>query len=104
MLAEQLSDDDWRTKLGDRGEVDVRKMPPEVVKAARAMKPNQVSEIIQLDRAYVVFRLNAHTPAGKTPFAKVKTKLLADLRKQKVSEVRSALNMKLRKDAKIEVL
>jgi parvulin-like peptidyl-prolyl isomerase len=104
LLAEQLSDDDWRTNMGDRKTVDVTKLPPEVVKAARAMKSGQVSEVIQLDRAYVVFRLNAHTPAGKTPFAEVKTKLQSDLQKQKTVEYRAALNQKLRKDAKIEML
>ena len=104
LLAEQLSDDDWRTKLGDRGTVDVSKMPPEVVKAARATKPGQVSEIIQLGHAYVVFRLNAHAPAGKTPFAEAKTKLISDLQKEKTLGIRAALNQQLRKNAKIEVL
>lgn len=104
MIAEQLSDDDWRTKLGDRGTVDVKNLPPAVAKAARAMKPGQVSEPIQLDRAWVVIRLNAHTPAGKTPFAEVKNKLQSEMQKQKRAEIRAALNQKLRKDAKIELL
>lgn len=104
LLAEQISEDDWRTKLGDRGTVDVRNLPPEITKAARAMKPGTVSDPIQLDRAWVVIRLNAHTLAGKTPFSQAKAKLLSDLKKQKTSEVRSALNKKLSKDAKIEVL
>lgn len=104
LLAEQLSEDDWRTKMGNRGTVEVNKLPPEVVMVARKMKPGQVSDPIQLDRAWVVIRLNAHTPAGKTPFADVKSKLISDLQKEKTSEVRAELNKKLRKDAKIEVL
>jgi peptidyl-prolyl cis-trans isomerase SurA len=104
LLAEQLSDDDWRTKLGDRGTTDVSNLPPEVVKAARAMKPGQVSEVIQLGHAYVVFRLNAHTLAGKTSFAAAKTKLQSDMQKQRTTEIRAALYQKLRKGAKIEVL
>jgi hypothetical protein len=104
LIAEQVSDDDWRTKLGDRGTVDVSKLPPEVVKAARAMKPGGVSDPIQLDRAWVVIRLNAHTPAGKTPFDEIKNKLQSDLQKQKRVEIRAALNQQLRKGAKIEVL
>jgi parvulin-like peptidyl-prolyl isomerase len=104
LLAEQLSDDDWRMKLGDRGTMDVKNLPPEVVKVARAMKVGQVSDIVQLGRAYVVFRLNAHTPAGKTPFLQVKKKLQSDLQKQKVNERRAELNRQLHKDAAIEVL
>lgn len=104
LIAEQLSDDDWRTKLGDRGTVDISKLPPEIVKAARALKPGQVSDPIAVDRAWVVIRLNAHTAAGKTPFDGIKSKLQSELQKQKRVEIRAALNQKLRQGAKIEVL
>lgn len=104
LIAEQLSEDDWRTRFGDRGTMEVRNLPPEVARAARALKPGQVSDAIQVGSAWVVIRLNAHTPAGKTPFNEAKTKLQAELRKQKREQVRSALNQNLRKRAKIEVL
>lgn len=104
LLAEQVSDDDWRMKLGNRGVVDVGKLPPEVVRAARTMKVGQVSEIVPLGRAYVVFRLNAHTRAGKTPFVTAKKQLLSDLRKQKLNARRAELNKQLHKGATIEVL
>lgn len=104
LLAEQASDDDWRVKMGDRGTVSVTQLPPEVVRAARAMKPGEISGAIQLERAYVVFRLNEHTPAGKASFPEVKTKLQSDLHQAKVNEVRAALAEKLRKNAKIEKL
>jgi parvulin-like peptidyl-prolyl isomerase len=103
-IAEQLSEDDWHTRMGDRGTVDVSGLPPDVVKAARAMKPGDVSEPIALGTSWVVFRLNGHKPAGRTPFAQVKSKLQSDLQKQKREQVRAALNQKLRKNAKIELL
>lgn len=104
LLAEQLSDDDWRMKLGDRGNVPAEKLPPEVVRAARTMKKGQVSNIIPLGRAYVIFRLNLHTPAGKTPFLLAKKTLISDLRKQKITARRTELNQQLHKGATIEVL
>jgi parvulin-like peptidyl-prolyl isomerase len=104
LIAEQLSEDDWRTQLGDRGTMEVKDLPPEVAKAARAMKPTEVSDAIQVGSAWVVIRLNAHTPAGRTPFSQAKTKLQANLRKVKREQVRSALNQNLRKTAKIEML
>lgn len=104
LIAEQLSEDDWRTQSGDRGTVEVKNLPPEVAKVARAMKPGQVSDAIQVGGAWTVIRLSAHTPAGKTPFSQVKTKLQAELHKQKREQVRSALNQNLRKTAKIERL
>jgi parvulin-like peptidyl-prolyl isomerase len=104
MLAEKVSDDDWHVKMGDRKAIEADKLPPPVVKAARAMKPGQVSDLIQLGTAYTLFRLNAHTPAGTTPFAEVKAKLMTDLQKQKNEQLRKELSKRLKKTAKIEVL
>ncbi|MFB3815067.1 MAG: peptidyl-prolyl cis-trans isomerase [Terriglobales bacterium] len=104
LLAERLSDDDFRVKMGDHKQVDAGKLPPEIIKAARAMKPGQVSDLIRLGNAYTIFRLVKHTPAGRTPFAEVKDKLMADLHKEKTEKVRAALGQKLRQNAQIERL
>ncbi len=104
LLAEQLSEDDWRTKLGDRGEVPVTKLPPEVTKVARTLKVGEVSDVIPVSRAFVVIRLNGHKQAGRATFAEVQAKVKTDLEKQRTLEIRAALNQKLRKNAKIEVL
>jgi len=104
LLAEKKSDDDWRVNMGDRSFVAVSVLPPPIVKAAAAMKPGEVSNLIQLGNSYTLFRLVQHERAGKTPFAAVKAKLQSDLQKQKRMELRAALNQKLRKNAKVEVL
>lgn len=104
LLAERVSDDDWHVNMGDRKSVESEKLPPPVVAAALAMKPGQVSELIQLGPAYTLFRLNAHVPAGLTPYEEVKAKLVTDLQKQKNEQLRAELNKRLRKTAKIEVL
>ena len=104
LLAEKISEDDWHVNMGDRKAVEKDKLPPPVVKAALAMKPGQVSDLIQMGPAYTLFRLNAHTPAGIRPFAEVKTKLVSDMEKQKTEQLRSALDKKLKQNAKIEVL
>ncbi len=62
MLAEKMSEDDFRVNMGDHQAVDKDKLPPQVVKALLAMKPGQVSDVIQVEQAYTVIRLNAHTP------------------------------------------
>jgi len=104
LLAEKLSDDDWHVNMGDRKAVNRDQLPPPVVKAALAMKTGQVSDLIQMGPAYTLFRLNAHVAPGVTPFAEVKAKLMTDLEKQRTEQLRTALNKKLRKTAKIEVL
>jgi hypothetical protein len=103
MLAEKLSDDDWHVHMGDRKHVEVSKLPPQIVQAAVAMKPDEVSKLIQLGNAYTIFRLIEHTDANRTPFAAVKVQLQSDLQKQKRVDLRAALNKKLRENAKVEV-
>ena len=104
LLAEKISEDDWRVNMGDRKSVERDKLPPPVVNAALAMKPGQISDLIQLGPAYTLFRLNAHVLAGVAPFAEVKAKLMTDMQKSKTDQLRAELNKKLRKTAKIEVL
>ncbi|HVN21085.1 MAG TPA: peptidylprolyl isomerase [Dongiaceae bacterium] len=104
LLAEKISEDDWHVNMGDRKAVERDKLPPPVVSAALAMKPGQVSDLIQLGPAFTLFRLNAHIPAGVTPFAEVKTKLMSDMQKSKTDQLRADLDKRLRKTAKIEVL
>lgn len=104
LLAEKVSDDDWHVNMGDRKAVEVEKLPPPVVNAARAMKTGEVSDLIQLGTAYTLFRLNARVAAGMSPFEEVKSKLVADLQKQKNERLRKELAQRLRQTAKIEVL
>ncbi|HUO13549.1 MAG TPA: peptidyl-prolyl cis-trans isomerase [Verrucomicrobiae bacterium] len=104
LLAEKISEDDWHVNMGDHKQVEAEKLPPPVLQAARKMKVGAVSEMIQLGPAYTIFRLNAHVAAGRYPFAEVKAKLVTDLQKSNTEKMRSALDKKLRKTAKIEVL
>jgi parvulin-like peptidyl-prolyl isomerase len=104
LLAEKLSDDDYRVNLGDRKTQDLKSFPPQIQKALASMKPGDVSDLIQIGDAFTIVRLEARTPAGTTPFVEVKTQLQSDLQKEKTQQLRSALGDKLRKNATIETL
>jgi parvulin-like peptidyl-prolyl isomerase len=104
MLAEKLSDDDYRVMMGQHKPVTVDQLLPPVLKALQAMKPGDVSELIQLDQAYTIVYLNDHTPAGKTKFETVKALLEKELPQSRKNQLRSALDKKLREQAKIEML
>jgi parvulin-like peptidyl-prolyl isomerase len=104
LLAEKISDDDYRVNMGDHKPVGRDQLPPEVVKAALAMMPGEVSDLIQLGTAYTVIRLVAHTPAGSIPFAEVRSQLQSDTQKERVEKLRASLGKKLRQGAKIEML
>jgi hypothetical protein len=104
MLAEKISEDDYRVMMGDRRAVDRSKLPPEVLKAAQSLQPGQVSELISLEQGYTIIRLNAHIPAGMQKFEAVKDGIRKQLNTQKTEQLRSALNRKLRAQAKVEEL
>jgi parvulin-like peptidyl-prolyl isomerase len=104
LLAEKISEDDYRVMLGDHKWVDRSKLPPNVVNALLSMKKDDVSNLLQVEQAYVVVRLNGHRPAGKAKFEDVKAGLIPELEKRKTNETRAALDKKLQQNAKVEVL
>ena len=104
LLAEKVSDDDYRVMMGQHKPLPVEQMAPEVIKVLSAMHPNDVSDLIQLGHAYTIVRLQAHTPAGQTSLEEVKGQLSKDLTEGKRNRLRSAFDAKLRQNAKIEEL
>ena len=104
MLAERISEDDYRVMMGDHKAVDRAKLAPQVVQALLAIKTADVTDIIQVDQAFTIIRLNQHIMAGKMKFADVKGSLQKELQKRKLNEVRAALDKRLRKTAKVEEL
>jgi parvulin-like peptidyl-prolyl isomerase len=104
VLAEKISEDDYRVMMGDRRAVDRAILPPEVLKAIESMQPGQVSDLISVEQAYMIIRLNAHIPAGMQKFESVKDAIGKQLKKQKTEQLRSALGKKLRAQAKVEEL
>src|ERR1700751_1744488 len=103
-MAEKISEDDFRVNLGDHKVVPADKLPPQVVKTLQAMQSGQVSGMIQIETAFTIIRLNAHTPARKKPLSEVKADLTTELQKRKYEKLRSNLAKQLRAKAKIEVV
>jgi hypothetical protein len=104
LLAEKISDDDYRVMMGQHKPLPVEQIAPQVLKALRGMKPGDVSDVIQFEQAYTIVRLGAHTPAGETPFEEVKAQLEKELPQSRQNELRSQLDKKLRQNAKVEEL
>jgi hypothetical protein len=105
LLAEKMSDDDFRVMMGDHKAADRSKLPPVIVNAFASMKPGDVSDVIEFDKnTYTIVRLNEHIPAGTQDFELVKNELRARLLKNKSDALRGALSAKLSKNAKIEKL
>ena len=104
LLAEKISEDDYRVMMGEHKSVDRDKLPPQVVNAALALQPGQVSDLIQVDQALTIVRLIAHNPGGMQKFEDAKDSLRQQLQRMKAEQLRSGLDKKLRATAKVEVL
>jgi len=102
LLAEKISEDDYRVNMGDHHLVERDKLPAEMLKQAAKMKPGDVSNLIQAGSFYFLFRLYAHVPAGYTGFSEVKSRLISDLQKTKYDRLRGDLDKRLRLHAKVE--
>ena len=73
-----------------------------MVQALLAIKPGEITGIIQLEQAYTIVRLNEHIMPGKTKFADVKDSLQSQLQKEELEQTRVALDKRLRANAKVE--
>ncbi len=104
LLAEKISEDDYSVMMGEHKFVERDKLPPQVVSAALALQPGQVSDLIQVEQAYAIVRLISHNPPGMQSFENVKDSLNKQLQQAKIDQLRSALDKKLRAKAKIEML
>ena len=104
LLAEKVSEDDFRVDMGDRKVVKSGNLPPEVVTVAEKMKPGEVSGLIPLGTAWTIIRVNAHTPPGKATFDAAKAELMTDMQKRKYEQLRVGLDKRLHQNAQIQEL
>jgi foldase protein PrsA len=104
LLAEKISDDDYRVMMGNHKAVPRTQLAPQVVQALLALKDGQITGLIQLDQAYTIVRLNKHILAGTYKFEDVKDQLRKELKEKKTNQLRAALDKRLRQNAKIEIL
>jgi parvulin-like peptidyl-prolyl isomerase len=104
LLAEKISDDDYRVMMGQHKPMPADQLAPQVVKALTSMHPNDMSGLIQVEQAFTIVRLQVHAPAGQTPFAEVRAQLQKELQQTKTNQIRAGLDQRLRKNAKIDEL
>jgi len=104
ILAEKISEDDYRVMMGHHKNVDAKELPPEVLQTAAKLQVGQISDLIQAEGAYTIIRLNGHNFARTQSFDEVSQALRDQLRRQKTERLRRELDANLRRNAKIEEL
>ena len=104
MLSEKISEDDFRVVMGQHKPVPETELAPQVLKALAGMKPGDITDVIQIEQAFTIIRLNAHTKAGKKTFEEVRAPLAKELQQKKTNQLRNDLDKQLRQNAKIDEL
>jgi parvulin-like peptidyl-prolyl isomerase len=104
LLAEKVSEDDYRVMMGQHKPMEVSAMAPDAVKAFATMKPGEITGLIPVGTAYTILRMTEHKPANHKKFEEIKDALASQLQKKKSNDMRIALDKKLRADAKIVMM
>lgn len=103
-LAEKLSEDDWRVMMGDHKWIHRGRIAAAVEKVVFSMKLHETSDIIETPQALMIVRVNGYEPQKQLPFAEVKESMRQGIEAEATAKLREALEKRLRRVSKIEVL
>ncbi len=101
-LAQETSEGPSAKDGGDLGFFSKDRMVPEFADVAFALKPGEVSGVVETKFGYHVIKNEETRPAGEVPFDEVKDRIVDSLKKQKMAGEVDTILEKLRADAKIE--
>ena len=103
-LAQEQSGCPSSKQGGDLGYFGKGQMVKPFEDAAWALKPGEVSGVVETQFGYHIIKLSEKKPASKMALDDVKAKIADSLKRQKVSEAINATLEEAKKKAKIEIL
>jgi len=100
-LAQETSEGPSAKDGGDLGFFSRDRMVPEFADVAFAMKPGEVSGVVETKFGYHVIKVEEVKPAGTVSFDEVKDRIADSLKQQRMGAELDTILEKLRADAKI---
>jgi peptidyl-prolyl cis-trans isomerase C len=101
-LAKEQSEGPSKDAGGDLGYFAKGKMVKPFAEAAFALKPNEVSDIVETQFGFHIIKVLDHRDAKTIPFEEAKKRIEESLKKQQMKEKLTTYLGELRKKAKIE--
>jgi len=103
-IAYKMSEDPYRVKSGDIGYMHRGRMLPEIEEAAFKLKVGEVSDLIKVEKAWYIIKLEDKKPEHTLSFEEIKDKLKKELESTRAQEIKEKWIADLRAKAKIEIL
>ena len=101
-LAKEYSEGPSSTKGGDLGYFGRGQMVKPFENAALALKPNEVSDIVETRFGYHIIKVFDIKPEQTLAYADVKSKIIERMKQEKIEKEAGQYLDKLKKEAKIE--
>jgi len=103
-VAAEVSEDPSKARGGEVGWVRKGMLLPELEAPVFALKPGEVSKVLQSQYGYHIFRVAEHRPAGLYTLAEVKDNLTTMLQQRKTTELLQKVVETGKAKAKIEAV
>ncbi len=104
VLAEKLSQDEWRVMMGDHNWVHRGAVTPDIEPALFSMKAGQISGIVESSNGYLILRANQCQPKRQMTYTEVGASVHQHMVAEKKEKLSQGLETRLRAKFKVEIL
>jgi parvulin-like peptidyl-prolyl isomerase len=103
LLAEKVSEDDYRVMMGDHKWVHLVALPEDVKQTLALLQPGQTSDVVESSAGLTIFRVNERRPQKQMEFSEVRDQLRQQMEEGARKARAEQLAQNMQKGARIEM-